>query len=87
VRRARASGQQREPLGESSEQSLRAQRPHPGGAELDRKRKAVEPGTDLRDRRGVLARQLELGLHRLRALEEESHRFICRERRWRLRRV
>ena len=81
---ARALGQQCEPFAESPEESLWTQHSHPRGTKLDRKRKSVEPGTDLRDRRSVLARQLELGLHRLRAREEELHRLVRRKNRRRL---
>ena len=84
---ARAPSQQHEPLAESPEESLRTQYSHPGSAELDRKRKAIEPGTDLGDGPDVLARQLEPGLHRLRPLDEELHRLARRERRRRHRRV
>ena len=53
-RRARAAGQQAEPVVQAVEDLGQRQRAHPRGGQLDRQRHAVEPAADLGDGRGVV---------------------------------
>ena len=65
-----------EPVGEPFEQRLGGEQLRPGGRELERKRKAVEPVAELHD--GVGAGHI--GSHGLCALAEEGDRLLARER-------
>ena len=78
---ARAAGEQVEALLEPGEQRLRREQLRARGRQLDRERQAVEPDADLGDRRRVRARDGEVGLDRLRALDEERDRLVLRQRR------
>ena len=77
---ARAAAEELEPLPEAREQRLRRQQLDAGRGELDRERQPVEPHAELRDRRRVLVRHGEARRDGPRALEEERHRLVPRER-------
>jgi hypothetical protein len=80
VRVARAAGQKRETLVQSSRQRLRGEQLEPRRRELDREREPVEPPADLEQGGGVLARRPEFGLDRSSPLDEEPDRVGFRER-------
>jgi len=71
-RGAAAAREQPEAILESSPDLLDAEDPQAGRRQLERQRDAVESGADLRDRRGVLRRDPEVGLRGRRPLDEQS---------------
>ena len=58
-RRARAAGQQPEPVVQAGEDLVGRERTRAGGRQLDRQRQAVEAGADLADRPGEVVGELE----------------------------
>ena len=81
---AGAARQQPEAVLEPAEHRLRGEDADAGRGQLDGKRQPVEPHADLCDRRRVLVRHVEVGLHGARALDEERHGLELRElREWR----
>ena len=76
---ARPAGEQLEAPLEPGEQRLRREQLRARGRELDRERQAVEADADLGDRGRVRGRHGEVGLDRLRALDEERDRVVLRE--------
>jgi hypothetical protein len=76
-RRARAGRclEQIEPLTETLENRTRREHPDPRRRELERKRQAVQAQAELRDRVGVLLRELEVGSRVACAIDEQPHRL------------
>ena len=58
----------------------RRQQPAAGGGQLDRQRQPVDAPADLRDRGGVAVAELEVGIVRSRALDEQRDRVDGRQR-------
>ncbi|WP_434096172.1 hypothetical protein [Streptosporangium roseum] len=68
-----AGGQQAETVVQPLGQPARAQRPDPGGRQLQREGEAVEPSADRRDRGGVVRVEDEARRGRRRARHEQAH--------------
>jgi hypothetical protein len=66
--------EQLEPAVQMAEELDRGQGSSPRRGELDRERDAVEPPTELADRRDLLARDVPAGADRARAVREETNR-------------
>ena len=80
---ARSAGEQFETLVQTPEDRLGRQQLDQRRRELDREWEAVKPPADLRDRRCILLRQLEVGAGRSRPLDEELDRRGDAHRAWR----
>ena len=65
-----------QPAVEPSQQRIWREQTDARGGKLDGQRQAVQPRTDLDHGRGIVGRDLEAGLDRLRAIDEEANR-IC----------
>jgi hypothetical protein len=76
--RAAPSRQQPEAIAEARGDLLHRQRAHSRGSELDGERNAIQPLTNLRQRRRVPARHGEGRLRRLRTVDEEPYRLVRR---------
>nr|WP_238439381.1 hypothetical protein [Microbacterium sp. JZ31] len=65
-------GEERQALLEPLRDADRGEQPHLRGGELDRERQPLESSADVGDRGRVLGRELEVGLHGLRPVDEEG---------------